>query len=326
MPVARARAFSNIAFIKYWGNADDALRLPLNNTISMNLDGLYTETEVRWSNALQQDELILNGHVAEEAARHRVSRHLDYLRHRFSLKDHASVVSSNNFPMGAGIASSASAFAALTAAAVAAANQQISEAEMSTLARLGSGSASRSVPGGFVEWYAGTSHETSYAETIAPANHWNLVDLITIIRDEHKSTGSQEGHTLAATSELQKARIVAGNQRAQRCREALLHREFLEFAEVVEHDSNLMHAVMMTSQPPLFYWAPATLTVMSSVRAWREQGHQVCYTIDAGPNVHCICIENEVPWLESQLRAIPGVKDVLKASPGGPAQVISTQP
>ncbi|MCA9916141.1 MAG: diphosphomevalonate decarboxylase, partial [Anaerolineae bacterium] len=161
MQKATARAHPNIAFIKYWGNRDDNLRLPSNPSLSMNLAGVYTQTTVEWTDDLMSDTLDINGDPAAEDARMRVNNHLDRVRSRLNMTTRARVQSENNFPMGAGIASSAAAFAALTVAAVTAADVALSERELTTIARMGSGSASRSVPGGFVEWFAADTHEES---------------------------------------------------------------------------------------------------------------------------------------------------------------------
>lgn len=320
---AIARAHPNIAFIKYWGNRDDALRLPVNSSISMNLDGLYTQTTVRWDATLASDTLQLNHQPAAPAALQRVSDHLTMLRDHLHIDSHASVESENNFPMGAGIASSASAFAALTVAATAAAGVTLTEQELTTLARRGSGSASRSVPSGFVVWHAGDSHATSYAHSIAEPQAWPLVDVIAIINPEHKVVGSSHGHTSAHTSDLQAARLEGAEDRLQAVIAAIHAQDFLTFAEVVEHDSNLMHAVMMTSRPPLFYWMPASLIVMQAVRDWRAEGLSVCYTLDAGPNVHCICTAADAPQVTARLVALPGVLNVLRANVGAGASIIS---
>jgi diphosphomevalonate decarboxylase len=321
---ATARAHPNIAFIKYWGNRDHNLRLPVNSSLSMNLDGLITETQVRWDSSLSEDTLTLNGQAAEVGALRRVSSHLDHLRRRLGLSARAHVTSQNNFPMGAGIASSAAAFAALTLAGVAAAGAELTERELSTLARLGSGSASRSVPGGFVKWHAGDGHDDSYAESIAGPDYWALMDLIAVVSSGHKAVGSTEGHQSAETSDLQSARVAGAAQRVAICEAAILARDFARFAEVVEHDSNLMHAVMMTSRPPLFYWLPPTLTVMSEVRRWRAEGVEVCYTLDAGPNIHCLCSAAHAERVYEQLRQIDGVQDVLRAGVGAGAYLLPT--
>lgn len=323
LKTATARAHPNIAFIKYWGNADDNLRLPVNSSISMNLDGLYTQTQVTWDSGADRDRLVLNNIEETGPALKRVVQHLDVIRNRLDIYTYATVESTNNFPTGAGIASSAAAFAALTIAAVNAAGAQISERELTTLARLGSGSASRSIPTGFVEWHAGTQHEDSYAESVATPDYWNLVDAIAVVSNQHKAVGSREGHQSAATSDLQNGRVAGAADRLRICKFALLSRDFDTFAEVAEHDSNLMHAVMMTSRPPLFYWLPATMTVMAQVRQWRqEDGLRVCYTLDAGPNVHCICVGDDLAEVRKRLSLLSGISEVLVAGVGGPAQVI----
>jgi diphosphomevalonate decarboxylase len=319
---ATAQANSNIAFIKYWGNVDETLRLPQNPSLSMNLDGVYTRTIVYWDSSLVTDVLILNNKEQTGEPLSRVSQHLDVLRKRLDIQSYALVESENNFPMGAGIASSASSFAALSVAAAHAAGKTVSERELTTLARLGSGSASRSVPTGFVVWHKGESHETSYAESIAAPEHWQLVDVIAIVSEEHKAVGSKRGHTSANSSDLQTARVQGAGQRLYICQQALLDRDFANFAEVVEHDSNLMHAVMMTSRPPLFYWHPATLTVMEQVRQWRSDGLNVCYTLDAGPNVHCITLAQDVQQVSEGLKSLNGVIDIREARAGNGALLI----
>ncbi|HYO89715.1 MAG TPA: diphosphomevalonate decarboxylase, partial [Candidatus Limnocylindrales bacterium] len=320
---ATARACPNIAFIKYWGNRDDRLRLPANPSISMNLDGLYAETTVRWLGAAEDDQLELNGANQLGEALARVSAHLERMRARLGMNEAAAVQSSNNFPTGAGIASSAAAFAALTVAAAAAAGARLTERELTTLARTGSGSAARSVPDGFVEWYAGDDHDSSYARSFVPADYWALTDVVGVISTVHKTVGSSAGHPAAATSDLQTCRVAGADVRLARCKQAVLDRDFATFGEVVELDSNQMHAVMMTSTPPLFYWLPQSVLLMQSVRQWRADGLRVCYTLDAGPNVHCLCETADAPEVERRLRALDCVLDVLSAGAGAGARVVS---
>jgi diphosphomevalonate decarboxylase len=323
---ATARAHANIAFIKYWGNRNEDLRLPENSSISMNLDGLYTETTVIWNDDAQQgNTLILNNQSQTGQALERVVRHLAYLRQYVpTLPQYASVTSTNNFPMGAGIASSASSFAALTTAAIGAAGIDLPEKAISSLARLGSGSASRSIPTGFVEWHRGDDHESSYAESIASPDYWDLVDVIVVVSDSHKKVGSTEGHQTAHTSDLQPGRLRHVDDRLKVCKEALLNRDFKPFAKVVEEDSNLMHSVMMTSRPPLFYWQPASVAIMQAIKQWREEGLQACYTLDAGPNVHCICVRKDVPEVIERLKTLSGILDIRVAGAGSGAYIVSS--
>ena len=321
MTTATAQSHPNIAFIKYWGDRDASLHLPANGSISMNLDGLHTRTIVTFDERLSEDHLKLNGHAAKGPALQRVSAMLDRVRQMSGVSLFAQVSSANNFPIGTGIASSASAFAALALAASHAAGLRLSESELSRLARTGSGSACRSVPGGFVEWQAGNDDEDSYAFSIAPPHHWELVDCVAIISREHKQTGSREGHQSAGSSPLQAGRLADAPRRLDVCRGAICERDFETFAKIVEQDSNLMHAVMMTSSPALFYWKPATLAVMKAVGEWRKDGLSVCYTIDAGPNVHVLCLSAAASEAESLLRKMEGIQDVLTARPGGPARL-----
>lgn len=320
---ATARSHSNIAFIKYWGNKDEKLKIPENSSLSMNLDGVYTDTTVEWVPALQADQLILNDQEVQGSQLDRVVEHLNFIRKRLNRSEHARVSSVNNFPMGAGIASSASAFSALTLAAVTATGNELSEKELTSIARLGSGSASRSIPSGFVEWHQGQSHETSYAESFASPEHWELYDMIAIVSKEHKRVGSRAGHPSAHTSELFAGRLQNIQQRLAECKQAILNRDFSVFADIVEYDSNLMHAVMMTSNPPLFYWLPATLTIMEHVRHWRSEGLEVCYTLDAGPNVHCLCTKESSEEIKFRLSQIPDVENIISARSGVGAHIIA---
>lgn len=319
---ATAVAHPNIAFIKYWGNRDQALRLPSNGSLSMNLDGLSTRTTVSFQPSLPYDELIINGRQIGGPGLERVSSILDKVRRVADIEHYAGVMSENDFPAGAGIASSASAFAALALAASQAAGLEPSEAELSVLARHGSGSASRSVPGGFVEWQVGTGDGDSYAFSIAPPEHWPLADCIAVISSQHKATGSTQGHALAGTSPLQAARVADAPRRLELCRTAILERDFQSLAAVIELDSDMMHAVMMTSQPALFYWQPATLSIMQAVRAWRADGLSVAYSIDAGPNVHVICLQDEIETVSARLKELPEIQSVLSATVGGPAYLV----
>jgi diphosphomevalonate decarboxylase len=324
MPTATATALShpNIAFIKYWGNRDQTLRLPANGSISMNLAGLHTRTQVSFDLTLTTDRLTINGHPAQASALARAQVLLDRVRMMSGVPHHAWVESENNFPMGTGIASSASAFAALTLASTAAAGLSLSQKDLSRLARTASGSACRSIPGGFVEWQIGQDDQDSYAYSIAPPEHWDLSDCVAVVSDTHKPTGSSEGHALAGSSPLQAGRVASTPVRLAICRRAIVDRDFDALAEVMELESNLMHAVMMTSTPPLMYWHPATLAIMTAVQTWRAGGIPACYTIDAGPNVHVICPTEYRDQISRKLGELPGVQEVLTTRPGGPAVLV----
>jgi diphosphomevalonate decarboxylase len=176
-----------------------------------------------------------------------------------------------------------------------------------------------------VEWHAGSNDQNSFAETILPENGWNLVDLIAVVSKEHKQTGSSAGHHLADTSPIQQARVDDAERRLDICRSAVLNRDFEAFAEIVELDCSLMHSVMMTSDPPLWYWIPETVALIQSVLDWRKAGIPVCYTIDAGPNVHLLCLKEAASEVKNRLEGYPGINTVLESSPGGPAYLLEPE-
>ena len=319
---ASAAAHPNIAFIKYWGNRDNALRLPSNGSVSMNLGALATKTTVTFREDLKADVLTVNGAQRSRAAEDRAAAFMDEVRRLVPGIGYAEIVSENNFPMGAGIASSASAYAALALAASAAAGLNLKENECSRLARMGSGSASRSIPDGFCEWLPGQGDEDSYAVSIAPSSHWDLRDLIAVASDEHKKVGSSAGHGMAGTSPFQAERVRTAPERVKTCREAVLDRDFDALAEVSERDMMMMHAVMMTQDPPLFYWEPVSLRLIKLVREWREEGLPCFATLDAGPNVHVICLPESAAEVRARMEQIEGIREVLESGPGGKAELL----
>lgn len=288
----------------------------------MNLENLTTRTRVTFDQTFPEDIFDLNGIRQSGLALKRVTSHLNLIRGIRGMAAHAHVLSENNFPTAAGIASSASAFAALTLAAVSALGMEVSEKDLSRIARRGSGSACRSIPGGFVEWMAGSGDQDSFALSIASPDHWPLMDCIAVVETSQKKVGSTEGHTLAQTSPLQTARVTDAPRRLDLCRSAIQNRDFDALARIIELDSTMMHAVMMTSTPPLYYWEPATLNLIQSVAAWRKTGIPAACTIDAGANVHIICEKSTVDHIQKRLAQLPGVKEVLASGVGGPAVLV----
>jgi diphosphomevalonate decarboxylase len=322
---AVAIAHPNIAMIKYWGDIDPELHIPANGSISMNLSSLFTRTEVSFDSSLEQDELILNDERMIGKSLVRVSTFLDRVRQLAGISTRARVESKNNFPSGAGIASSASGFAALSLAATYALGLRMNEKDLSRLARLGSGSACRSIPGGFVEWQPGQSDADCFAYTIAPPDYWDVTDCIAIVSREEKLTSSSVGHILATSSILQPVRVADAPRRLNECRQAIQQRSFSKLSEIVGLDCNLMHSVMITSSPPLLYWQAGTIEIIHAVQAWREAGIPVCYTIDAGPNVHVLCPRNWEEKIVERLHELACVIEVLPSHPGGPAKIIDDQ-
>jgi diphosphomevalonate decarboxylase len=321
---ATAEARANIAFVKYWGRVDDRLNLPLNDSVSLTLDRLVTTTTVTLDPALRTDELELNGKAADEKARARAERHLDRLRARAGRTEHARIRSSNAFTTAGGLASSASGFAALTVAGASALGLSLSPTDMSRIARLGSGSASRSLFGGYVRWKGGTD-ETSVAEPIAPAGHWDLRDVIVIVDPHEKAVGSTDGHSLARTSPFLEARLQTLPNTLKAVEAAIHDKDLRQLGPVVESEAISMHAVMMTSSPSLLYWAPDTVRVLQALRGWRDTGLEAWATLDAGPNPHILCEPRTVPVLERFLDALGfGPSQRIVCGPGEGPRVLAS--
>ena len=329
-----ARAHPNLALVKYWGNLDDALNIPANASISVNLGGVTTTTSVAFLPHQERDVVTIDRRAAPPEAYERVVRHLDRVRRLAGVSDRAVVESYNDFPAASGIASSASAFAALSLAATRATGLELAERQLSTLARKGSGSACRSIPGGFVEWLAGTDDETSYARQIAPPAHWDLSVVTVILGEEAKEISSSEGHRLARTSPFYQARLDALPRTLAVVRQALLARDWQALGPAVEREAVSMHVVAMTSRladrpwlSGIYYWQPGTLALIQAVQAWRRQGLEAYFTIDAGQNVHLLCRARDQAHLEGALeRLLPGLGGrYLVSAPGRGAWVVNEE-
>jgi diphosphomevalonate decarboxylase len=321
---ATIRAGSNIAFIKYWGVDDATINLPQNNSISLTLADAHTTTTLEWLPArdLTRDELTLDGVRLDERKAARLVRHLDRIRALAAVDDRARVVSQNNFPMASGIASSASGFAALTTAACHALGLNLDATRLSAIARRGSGSASRSLFGGFVEWERGHDDASSVARQLHPADHWDLYDVVAVVSGAEKAVSSEQGHQLAGSSPLNRGRVAGLDHALTEVRTALADRDLHRLGPVIEQDALAMHAVMMTSSPSLLYWQPGTLEIIHAIRQWREQeGLAAYFTIDAGPNIHVICEAATAPIVQSRLQTLSSVQQIIVSRPG-PAPVV----
>ncbi len=315
--VVTVEAPANIAFIKYWGAVDLERAIPVNPSISMTLDRCVSRTTVRCLGPSAPDRVELIGEDGASVPvggsfRARIVAHLDRLRAEAGVATGLEVRTRNSFPAAAGMASSASGFAALTVATTRALGQDPDVAELSRLARLsGSGSAARSVLGGYVEWPAEGS-ESAHAVQLADADHWDLRDVVALVQTGPKRISSLEGHRRAATSPHYARRQELLPERLARVRRAIRARDLEALGPVLEADAVELHLVAMSSSPAIFYWAPATLRVLERLRTLREQGVRAWATMDAGPNVHVICAPESEGPMAAALAAIEGVERVIR--------------
>jgi diphosphomevalonate decarboxylase len=315
---ATARAHPNIALVKYWGKRDLALNLPAAGSISVTLDTLKTETTVVFDPRLDSDTLELNG-KPDPARLPRVTDCLDRLRQMADCQTRAHISSINNFPTAAGLASSASGFAALVEAAAAALHLDLPESERSILARQGSGSAARSVFSGFVEMQAGERADGTdcHAHCLATPDHWPLSVVVAITSDQVKGESSSEGMEHSrASSPFFDAWVKDINSDLPLARQAIAQRDFAALAVVSEHSCLKMHAVMLSSNPGLIYWNGATVDCLKAIRGLRDTGKAVFFTVDAGPQVKAVCLPRDAAEVASTLGEIPGVERTLTTGLG----------
>ena len=324
---AAAQAQPNIALVKYWGKRDAALNLPVVGSISITLDSLWTRTDVSFVPGSAQDRFSLNGR-SDNLEMKRVVRCLDLLRQRAGVECGAVVDSRNNFPTAAGLASSASGFAALVRAGSQALGLDLSETELSLLARRCSGSAARSVFGGYVEWARGELGDgsDSVARPLLPAAAWPLRVAVAITSTLAKEVGSSEGmRRTAQSSPFQASWIATQEADLTMARNAILTRDFDALALVSEHNCLKMHALAMAAQPGLLYWNGATVECMHRVRALRREGVPVFFTVDAGPQLKAVCAPWAIEQVKAALHGVPGVLDVLDSGLGAGARSISAE-
>jgi diphosphomevalonate decarboxylase len=321
--IATYEASPNIALVKYWGQRDEARVLPYNSSVSVTLGGLQTRTTVRFDPEITQDRLFLNGRATEGGPLQSASRFLERIRRQMEAPGFAEVRTRNNFPTASGLASSASGFAALAGAASRAAGLDLSDSELSQLARLGSGSASRSIFGGFVEWRAGSRPDGSdcLARSLHPAKYWpELVDLVAVVADAPEK---EVRSAVAMQSTVHTCRDYAARQRALPRRIAAVRRLIRNrdgprlFDQIMEECDDFRH-VCETSDPPLDYLTDTSRNLLDAVRDLnRSQKRTVAgYTHDAGAHVHVFALKADLPLLRRELKGVRGVKRFWALAPG----------
>lgn len=299
----KARAHTNIALIKYWGKADEDLILPTNNSLSVSLERFYTETKVTFSESYTEDTLVLNGETVNAAESKKITRFMDMLRAKTNTTLYSYIESENFVPTAAGLASSASAYAALASACNEALQLGWSDKELSRLARRGSGSASRSIFGGFVEWEKGYDDTTSYSFPI-DADRWedDLAMIFVVINNKSKKVSSRAGMSLTRdTSRFYQYWLDHVDEDIAAVKEAISRKDFKGLGEVIEANGLRMHATNLGAQPPFTYLVPESYQAMEVVHQCRELGYPCYFTMDAGPNVKILVEKHNQAHVIEQL-------------------------
>jgi diphosphomevalonate decarboxylase len=324
-----ARAGTNIAFVKYWGKRDKVLNLPATGSLSLTLADLGSETTVRFAEDAGlpdgKDRVLFAGAPAEDKVARRVCGFLDLVRARAHVRLPAEVSTTNSVPTAAGLASSASGFAALALAATRAAGLHLSPVELSVLARRGSGSAARSMFGGFVEMIAGVALDGSdaHAQQLLGPQAWDLRLVVAITTRAKKPLGSTEAmERTAMTSPYYPAWIASTQRDLVEARAAVAGCDLGKLGAIAERSALRMHACAMSAEPAIIYWNPATLAAVRAVLDLRAAGTAGYFTIDAGPHVKVLCATGDAPAVAAALGKVPGVESTIITAPGPGAQII----
>jgi len=312
----KARAYGNIALIKYWGKRDEKYILPMNSSLSLTIECFYTETEVAFSGSFDEDQFYLDDTLQDESATRKISSFLDLFRKAANIDMKATVKSTNFVPTAAGLASSASGFAALAAACNIASGLNLDLRELSMYARQGSGSAARSIYGGFVEWQRGTDEKDSYAIPVDDAK-WDIGMVVVVVNSNKKEVSSREGmKRTVSTSPFYKIWSNKAEEDVKEAKLAIKNRDFERLGLITERNGLMMHATMLGANPPILYWEPDSVLAMKMVRELRNEGIACYFTMDAGPNVKILCRLSESNKIKEKLMEAFDEERIIVTGPG----------
>lgn len=321
---ATAIAHSNTALIKYWGKKDEKLIIPMNNSISLTTNALTTTTTVEFSEEFTEDSFVLNELEQTRTPLKRVVDHLTIIREISQTNSKAKVYSENNFPTAAGLASSASGFAALTSAAIIAVGLKMDKKELSMISRRGSGSSCRSFFGGYVEWIANDERNESYAVQLADENWFDIRDIVVVLKAPERKMNTREAMKLSIkTSPFFKSRLETIDTNLAKIRLAIKERDFISLGSTAEMDCLSMHSVALTSNPPQIFWTPDTVKVMHFVENLREEKIDAYYTIDTGANLHILTTPKFEKEVIKQLEEKILPEKIISSKPGPGVRVVN---
>lgn len=315
----KARAYANIALVKYWGKREGDGNLPATPSISLALDSLVTETEVSRSDS-SSDGVSIDGSAVDDSSRSRIADYLEYWRDKKLIDGHFHIKSTNSFPTASGLASSASGFAALATALGKFSESPIGKIELSRLARRGSGSAARSIPGGLAAMPTGSDPA---ARLLMPASdiEWGMV--VAVVQESEKEIGSRAGMELSRkTSPYYSAWIACAKRDYTSMLKSISKCNFTEIGQIAEQNALAMHACMIASRPQLVYWNDITVRLIKCACEYRQGGLETYITIDAGANVVFFCRLDDLDNVKDELEKRDGVKSVIKAGPAPGAEVL----
>ncbi|MBI4017556.1 MAG: diphosphomevalonate decarboxylase [Candidatus Aenigmarchaeota archaeon] len=313
--VATVEVSPNLALNKYWGTRDNMPKnTALHNNVAVHLDGLRTTTTVRLSDE-GKDSFVINGKPVSDKDFERHAKFIDYLRGELGFGSRVNLVSQNNYPTSAGLASSAAGYAAETLATVKALDLELPETRLSYLARSGSGSACRSVPygGGFIEWIV----KEGYARQLAPPEHWPDFRVVVGVASEgEKEISSQEAMKRTRQSPLFEKWLSNGEDDYQQIRRGVLNKDIHAVGEAAERNARRMHRLIRSTG--VTYWNAQSWPMADAVEALRDTGTEAWWTSDAGPHIKVFCLQPDVPVVEKTLRESGALRTIVSKPGEGP--------
>lgn len=302
--------------IKYHGLRDEKLRLPFHDSISVATAPLSTRTTVEFG-SYGSDSAVIDGKKLSGRALERVLSVVDEVRRASGIDQRFRMESVNDFPSGVGLGASSSGFAALATAASAAAGLKLDKPSLSALSRLGAGSATRSVTGGFSRWQMGASHDDSYSRQLAGGD----MDLHMVVALIESQKQTEDAHREVVSSPLFQGRLSYLHSALADMEHAIAAKDVGRIGMLAERDTLVLHAVTMTGASGRIFWKPETLAVMEEVRSLRKQGTECYFSIDTGATVYVNCRENSVATVEAKINSL-GIKSMI-CTVGGPSRLVS---
>lgn len=316
-----ARAHTNIALIKYWGKKDQELFIPYNSSLSLTLDRFYTDTTVKPSTD-EYDHFILNDEEQPAEEVQKIQKFLNLFRKEAKNTRPLTIESTNHVPTAAGLASSASAYAALAMALNGFFELGLDATTLSTYARKGSGSATRSLFGGFVEWEKGIDDKTSHAIKVDDGT-WDIGLLICIVNDQKKKISSRKGmaHTVA-TSPFYDDWVKTSADDLVAMKAAIAAHDIEQVGQIAEHNAMKMHATTLSANPPFTYFEPESVQLIQTIQGLRKKGYHAYVTMDAGPNVKVVAPYHELESIKQELLALLPEEQLLITKAGPDAFIL----
>jgi diphosphomevalonate decarboxylase len=327
--IKTALSHPNKALVIYWGNGNDTLRIPSRSSLSVTLEGINHPLDyivsLRTIGPSERDKVIIDGTEDKGEIYNQFVYHLNAMRQYTGFKEKLEVTTRKSFPVGSGLAGSAASASALAEAFAGLVGKTTDMRLKSIMARRGSGSASRSIFGGFVRWQKGNSDESSYAKQLFDENHWDLRNVIAIVSTSSKKIRSIEGMKLSKKTcpeKIYSEFVRVANDHIEQISTAVLERDIAKLGVLYEKENYLFRQVCLRTTPPLDYWTKLTDNILEKVTDLRNNGIPAYAGTDAGPNVHVFTAPKHVQRVIKMIQEVEGILDIIHCRVGKGSHLI----